>query len=691
LADEPEPPHRRQIPAGCRGEGPAIVEILGAFATGLYEVFAPTSFGLMLVGIAVGFVVGILPGLGGPTTLAMMLPFIFTMKPVEAFAFLLGMAAVTATTGDITSILFGVPGEPTTASTIMDGHPMAKRGEAGRALGAALMSSLVGAIFGALALALAIPVVRPLVLSLGSPEFFMLALLGLTFVATLSGETLLRGLIAGGMGLLLATVGLDPMSGTQRYTFGQLFLWDGIGLVPITIGFFAIPEIIDLAVQGSAIARVKMDKLGGVMEGVKDTFRHWWLVLRCSAIGAYMGIIPGMGAAVSQWVAYAHAVQSSPGKERFGRGAVEGVLGPGAANNSTLGGNLIPTIAFGVPGGVLTAILLGAFIIQGLVPGPSMLTPETRGGHLALTFSFVWTIVIANLITVAICFLFLRQLVKVTQLRGSLLVPPLLLLIYLGAFAEKHAPEDLILVLFFGLLGWVMERLHWPRPPLILGLVLGPLAENRLFLASDNYGLAWLLRPGVLFLIALMVAGLLYPMFKARGREQGRPLGHGGARAERFGWGGLFNLLIAASVAWGLWESRRFAFRAGLFPWVIGFPLLALAIVQLSLDLRGTERGPARSLHDFGPEIPSSVVFRRTAGTFGWIIGYLAAIWLLGFTLGGTLSTLLMLKVANREPWPLALAMSAGIWVFVYALFDRTLHVPFPPGRLLLWLGVSAA
>src|SRR5688572_21750188 len=262
----------------------------GAFAAGLYQVFVPGTLGLMLVGIALGFAVGILPGLGGPTTLALMLPFIFTMQPVEAFAFLLGMAAVTATTGDITSVLFGVPGEPTTASTIVDGHPMAKKGEAGRALGAVLMSSLVGAIFGAFALALAIPIVRPLVLTFGSPEYFMLAVLGLTFVAALSGDSLLKGLIAAGLGLMFATIGLDPISGTQRYTFGQLFLWDGIGLVPITIGFFAIPEIIELAVQRSAIARASVGKLGGVMEGVKDTFRHWGLVLRCSAIGAYVGI-----------------------------------------------------------------------------------------------------------------------------------------------------------------------------------------------------------------------------------------------------------------------------------------------------------------------------------------------------------------------------------------------------------------
>jgi TctA family transporter len=659
----------------------------GAFASGLYQILTPNTLGLMLLGIALGFAVGILPGLGGPTTLALMLPFIFTMQPVEAFAFLLGMAAVTATTGDITSVLFGVPGEPTTASTIVDGHPMAKKGEAGRALGAVLMSSLVGAIFGAFALALAIPVVRPLVLAFGSPEYFMLAVLGLTFVAALAGDSLLKGLIAAGLGLMFATIGLDPMSGTQRYTFDQLFLWDGIGLVPITIGFFAIPEIIDLAVRRSAIARESIGKLGGVMEGVKDTFRHWWLVIRCSAIGAYVGIIPGMGGSVTQWLAYAHAVQSSPGRERFGKGAVEGVLGPGAANNSTLGGHLIPTVAFGVPSGVTMAILLGAFIIQGLVPGPSMLTPESRGGHLGLTFSFVWTIVIANIVTVAVCFLFLNQLAKITQVRGSLLIPPVLLLIYLGAFAEKNAFEDLYLVLFFGVLGWVMEKVHWPRPPLILGLVLGPLAENRLFLATDNYGLEWLTRPWVLVLIALTLAGAIYPYLKSRRREPSRVSDV--ARAPRLNWSVFFSLSIVIVLGMALWESKDFGFRAGLFPWAICIPVLALAAIHLALQLAGKEKLPDITVSDPDSKIPPDVMARRTGGIFGWIIGYLAAIWLLGFTLGGTLCTFLALKLGSRERWPITLAMTGGVAAFIYFIFERGLRVPFPPGAIFSWLGAG--
>ncbi|MCI0778473.1 MAG: tripartite tricarboxylate transporter permease [Chloroflexi bacterium] len=509
-------------------------DYVGALTSGLFNILpfsdhGTDAFTALLIGVAIGFVVGILPGLGGAVALALMLPFTFSMDPTSAFAFLLGANAVTATTGDITSVLFGVPGEGISAAVIVDGHPMAKNGEAGRALGAALMSSLVGAIFGALFLALAIPIVRPLVLSIASPEFFMLALLGITFVASLSGESMIKGLAVGGIGLTLAMVGLDPIEGIPRYTLEpvigisrSLFLWDGINIVSVTVGLFAIPEIIDLAVKGTGISERSGEKLGGVMQGVKDTFTHWKLVFRCSALGAYIGLIPGLGGGPAQWMAYAHAVQSSPGGG-FGKGRVEGVLGPGAANNSKEGGSLIPTLAFGVPGSVSMAILLGAFIIQGLVPGPAMLDPNTPvrpdaaslGGFnpsgLELTFSFVWILIVSNIITVVVAFLFLGQLAKITQMRGALLIPFILLLVFLGGFAVKNAPEDVAMVIVFGLLGWVMVRYDWPRPPILLGLVLGGIAESNLFIATQAYGtLGWITRPGVIFLGLVMVGSVAY-------------------------------------------------------------------------------------------------------------------------------------------------------------------------------------
>jgi putative tricarboxylic transport membrane protein len=639
----------------------------------------------MLIGMALGFVVGLLPGLGGPTTLALMLPFVFKMTPVEAFAFLLGMLAVTATTGDITSILFGIPGEPTTAATIVDGHAMAKNGEAGRALGAAMMSSLIGAVFGALVLGLAIPVVRPLVLTLGSPEFFMLALLGITFVASLSGEALAKGLLAGGLGLWLATIGLDPVTGIQRYTFGQLFLWDGIGLVPVTIGFYAIPELIEMAGAGSSIAKLEVGRVGGVWEGVRDTFRHWPLVIRCSALGTFISIIPGLGAATTQWLAYAHAVQSSSGRERFGKGAVEGVLGPGAANNSSLGGSLVTTVAFGVPASVATAILMGAFFVQGLVPGPAMLMPAPKG-HLAVTLAMVWTIVISNIITVAICLAFMGPLARITQIRSTLLVPFVLILVYVGAFAEKNVFEDLGVVLAFGALGWAMAKLDWPRPPLLLGLVLGPLAENRLFLSTDNYGAAWLLRPGALIIAAVMVAGLVAPVVNRwRHRVTSTPPPRrSAARARRLDGAIAFDLGLVILFAAALWLSRGFDARAGLFPWTITTAALVLALAHAAREIASRRSvGPERTATDAAAS-PSEA--RRTAAICGWILGMYVAIWLVGFSLATLVTTILYLRTA-RERWPISIALSLAGFAFVYVLFEKGLGVPFPPGQLLVWLG----
>src|SRR5689334_11367416 len=493
--------------------------MLQALLDGLVQVLAWKPLLFMLIGIVVGFWVGLLPGLGGATTLALMLPFIYGMQPIEAFAFLLGMHSVVATTGDITSILFGVPGEATTAAIILDGHAMAKRGEAGRALGAALSSSLVGAMIGAFALALAVPIVRPLVLTFGSPELFMLAIVGLAFIASLSaegGRGMLRGFAAGGVGLLLSMVGQDPQAGIPRYTFDTLYLWQGLDLVPVLVGLFAIPEIIDLAARGTSIAgQAPSGSLSkGAFEGVKDTFRHFGLTVRCSLIGTFIGIMPGLGGAVAQWVAYGHAAQSARTDEErraFGNGDVRGVIGPGAACNSKEGGTLIPTIAFGVPGGAATAILLGGFFMLGLVPGPDMLTT-----HLTVTFSMVWTIVLANIVTVVACFLFLDRLARVTSLPAHRLIPVILVLVFIGSYTSNNQYADVLVTLIFGAVGWLMSAAGWPRAPFVLGLVLGKIAENYLYISVARYDAAWLTRPVVVVLFLLAVAVIATPIVRAR-------------------------------------------------------------------------------------------------------------------------------------------------------------------------------
>jgi len=405
-----------------------------------------------------------------------------------------------------------------------------------------------------------------------------------------------------------------------------------------------------------------------------------------------------MGGATTQWLSYAHAVQSSPNKERFGKGAIEGVLGPGASNNSTLGGSLITTVSFGVPASVFMAILIGAFIMHGVAPGPDMLRPESKGGHLGLTYSFVWIVVLSNLITVGVVFLLLKQLVRVTQVRGSLLIPFIMMLIYLGAFAEKNAFPDIILVLFFGFLGWILEKLKWPRPPLILGLVLGGLAESRLFLSVGNYSITWLWRPQVLVLMAVTLFGALYPMIKAR-RERGKKLREAqaaGARIEGDGkpkrkinmWSAIFAACIFVVMAMALFQSRNFNVRAGLFPWVIGFPLAAFALMQFTREMLGKAGGVALGKSaDDDHDLPRDVVNRRTRNMFFWIIAYFIAIWLLGFAIGGAVCSFIQLKFASKERWPMTIALTAGLFCFIYFVFEQALHVPFPPGAVFEWLG----
>ncbi|MBI2997052.1 MAG: tripartite tricarboxylate transporter permease [Deltaproteobacteria bacterium] len=488
------------------------MEMLQAFISGFWQVLAWPAFGYLLIGITVGFFVGLLPGLGGLATLALMLPFSYTIKqPVEAFCFLLGMLAVTGTTGDLTSILFGIPGEGSSAALILDGYPMSKKGEAGRALGAAIMSSVVGATIGAVSLAISIPIMRPLVLLFGSPELFIIMVMGVTFIGALSGASLVKGLLAGGVGLMLSAIGVDPQTGALRYTFGSLYLWDRLDIVPVVVGLFAIPEIVDLAVRGTSISQVPPAKLSGVMEGVKDTFRHFWLVTRCSLIGVYFGVLPVLGANVAQWISYGHAVQSLKDRSRAGKGAVEGVLGPGAANNSTRGGDLIPTVAFGIPGSASMALLLGALLIVGLQPGPEMLK-----SRIDVTFAMVWILIISNIIVAAVCFMVLNHLAALTFVRGSLLIPFLLLLVFIGSFTSNNHLYDLVATIIFGIFGYFMVLYGWPRPPLILGLILGKIGENYLWISTAAYGAKWLLFPSVIVLIVLTIVVIAYPTIKER-------------------------------------------------------------------------------------------------------------------------------------------------------------------------------
>ncbi|MGZ8452994.1 MAG: tripartite tricarboxylate transporter permease [Candidatus Binatia bacterium] len=494
--------------------------MIEAALEGLYQVLTPNSLALMCVGVLLGSLVGFLPGIGGPSTLAIMLPFVMTMKdPYAVIALLVGFDAVGNTASAFTAVLISVPGGSGSQATVLDGYPLAKQGQAMRALSASFVASLVGGLIGPVVLLASLPFLRPMVLSFGSPEFFMLTFWGVTMVGVLSGNVPLKGLLAGILGIFIAAVGADDKSGIERFTFDTAYLIEGIDLVLVALGVFALPECIDLAARKTKVAETQ--ELGeGFWQGARDVFRHWWLTLRASAIGIWVGFLPGLGSSVADWFAYAHAVQTEKHPENFGKGDIRGVIAAESSNNSKEAGDYIPTLAFGIPGGTSTALILTALIAVGINPGPEMLTTQ-----LNLTFAVVWTLTIANIIAVAICLAFIKPISRMCFMPFFSLVPLILVFVFIGAFAANRSSIDLIALLGFSFLGFIMRRHGWPRSPLVLGMVLGDKMENYLWLSYGRFGFEWMTRPAVMIIAALLVMSLCYPMVQ-NWREKKRQTVH---------------------------------------------------------------------------------------------------------------------------------------------------------------------
>jgi len=296
--------------------------------------------------------------------------------------------------------------------------------------------------------------------------------------------------------------------GVPRFTFGQLYLWDGIGLIPLVVGLFGGAEVLQLMLSKQSIsANSSLGKMAGIFQGVKDVFRHWFLVVRTSSIGILVGMMPGLGGSVSQWLAYGHAQQSSKHPDQFGKGAIEGVIAAGATNNAKDAGSLIPTIAFGIPGSAGTAVLLGGFLVLGLNPGAEMLTT-----NLNVTFSMVWIAIIANLVGVMFAFIFIRPLVQITKIPGQILVPALILLLFVGAYTATNNFADVLVMLAATVIGVVCIRWDWPRVPFLLAVILGGLAENYLNLSNAIFGPEWLTRPVVMILGVICLASVVWAL-----------------------------------------------------------------------------------------------------------------------------------------------------------------------------------
>lgn len=683
--------------------------------------------GLLLLGTVIGLGIGLLPGIGGIVAMSLLLPFTFHMSSFEAFALLLSLYAVVTTAGDLTSILIGIPAHPECAAMILDGYPLAKKGQAGRAMAASVYSATFGALIGAVALAVAIPIMRPLVLHIGAPELFMLAMVGVLMVGSVSGDSPLKGAVMGGFGLLLASVGPESQTGLIRYGFGSAYLVGGIPLVPLAVGLFAVSQLFSLhAGRRRTLGRPTALRDDGRRRGLQDVYRHWALVARGSVIGVVTGIAPGLGSALGQWVAYGTALQTSKHRERFGKGAIEGVIAPGAANNSKEGGALIPTLAFGVPGSGAMAVLLGAFLILGLQPGPAMLTD-----HLDVTFFMVLVLVVANVLGSGICLVVLRLLAKVTQLRSGILVPIVIFLVFVGAASNSGQWGDLVTMLVSGLLAWVLARNNWPVIPIILGYVLGKSAEPNLFIAEGALGWHWIYRPLVIVLALIALATMVWSVRVRRRQSRmavaGGPM-VGDGKTVTLGSAIVGVVTTGAAVA-AVIMAQGWPEAAGLFPTVVGVAtaffgfcyLVQAGVVGLLRSRRGAgardpgsgqgvaepepepalaaaaaspaampgredraepepgeDLDPDADLDEVTPGPIATAPVRRELGMLVWLLLLFAATYFVGIGIAGIGFAVVYLFVACREKLWVMVPVVAIIAVLYYYVFVHLLNVQLP-------------
>lgn len=497
--------------------------MLDAFLSAFFVLMDPIRLGFLVAGVVIGIAVGILPGLGGLMGMALVMPFLFGMDPYAGIAMLIGISAAVPTSDTFPSVLMGIPGSAGSQATVMDGYPMAKRGEGARALGAAFSASLIGGLIGAVALSALIPFARPLVLMFGAPELLMLTILGLCTVGVLSGNRPLLGIIGAGLGLLLGMVGGAPAAPEYRWAYGVVYLFDGFSLVIVALGLFALPEIIDLLARGGAIARKGAALGGGWLDGVRDTLRNKWLVARHSLIGVLVGAIPGLGSSIIDWLNYGYVVSRAKDKSQFGKGDVRGVIAPEAANNAKEGGVLMPTLLFGVPGSSAMALLLGALLIFGIQPGPALLRD-----NLELVFVIIWSLALANVFGTLICIFLSKPIAQLTFVPFHFLAPVVLAIVIMGAWQQTNHIGDLLALAGFGLLGWIMKRVGMPRPPLLVGFILSALVERYLWMSYSIYDWEWLTRPLVLVIGALCVLLVFGGAFIKTRMAQGQAgQGHG--------------------------------------------------------------------------------------------------------------------------------------------------------------------
>jgi putative tricarboxylic transport membrane protein len=471
----------------------------------LSGLFTIDRFAWLVLGVGIGLFTGLAPGLGGVAGMALLLPFFYGMDPHNAMAVMIGIVAANHTSDTFPAVLVGVPGSAGAGAVVMDGYPLSKQGRAAEALGAAFVSSMFGGLIGAAVLFLMIPIFRPFILSIGSPEMFMLALLGVSTVAVLTRGAPLKAVLAASFGMLLSTVGAARATADYRYTFDWLYLSDGLALSLMAMAIFAFPEFLDLLMRNKPISAVTTDLTASRWAGAMQALKRPGLIFRSSIMGSLLGAIPGLGGSAINWMIYGLTARTSRNNENFGKGDIRGVIAPEAGNNAMEGGQLIPVLMFGIPSSASAAVLMGALILVGIQPGQDLLSDK----GLPVMLTIIWTLAIGNILATGACFSMRTWVAKLCLIEGRKLVPFLLVAVALAVYQNHWEWPDIGMLMAVGAFAWLAVTAGWSRPAFLVGFVLGMPAERYLWISMARYGVDWFWRPGVI-LIALLIAGVVW-------------------------------------------------------------------------------------------------------------------------------------------------------------------------------------
>lgn len=661
------------------------------------------------IGVFVGVLSGALPG-GAVPTLVVLLGFAYGMDPYIALPLAIGMVATVPTGDTLPAVLLGMPGSTSGQATILDGHPIAKQGRAGVALSAAYLSSLIGGVFGAIFLLMVIPIARPVVNTFGAAEFFILGMVAIAVVGVVSSGALLKGLLVGAFGLLISSIGYDDSTGASRMTFGQDYLFDGIPVVPVVIGLFALPEFLDMIIADMPIARnagtFLQDANSGRREGMREVVRNWPLVLRSAGMGIFVGLLPGIGGSLAQWLSYASARQTvRGGTSTFGTGDIRGVIAPESANNAVDGGQLVPTLFFGVPGSVGMAIFLGFLVILGLQPGPSMLNE-----NLPLTLMIVFSLVLANVFATSLVLGFTPWLTRIAFVPPNVLVPVVLAILTMAAFQANFAIADLVVMLIFGGIGFFMKTYGWPRPPIVISIILGGIIEKFYGIASMTYGMGMFARIPVIAIILIAVSTGFYTLWMQRSvarskAEQDRQIAKllnepesatengqlvvadssdvPAARlpfAQRMvpGPNGIFVIFLGLVFGFFLYRAGEWTYLAARLPRLAAWAGVVVLLLFVGQALFLRRPGATRNILDIGrthTDVATKVIFRRTIKAVATTVGLVLGVWILGFQIGLPGYVLLYMLFFAKVPKWLPFLFAAAFVALIYGFFDRVIHV----------------